>query len=221
MQQVSKPRYYGQFDPPVDRFLHERYFLNRARPGFFIECGAFDGETECSCKFFEETLGWRGINVEPVPSIFSQLARNRPHSTNVNAALASTRGHARFTAIVHPTFGELCTNGSLRHTPEHAALIAREQWATQPVEVATLTWDDLIREHGVTEVDLLVLDVEGTELDVIAGMRGSRVLPRIFCVEHGHLGVETLRRAVEPLGYDYDTSKDVNSFFVRRSRPQG
>jgi hypothetical protein len=54
-------------------------------------------------------------------------------------------------------------------------------------------------------IDLLVLDVEGTELDVIAGMRGSPVLPRVFCVEHGHLGIGVVRQAVEPLGYRYDT----------------
>jgi hypothetical protein len=38
-------RFYGQFDPPVDRFLFERYFAGSKRPGVFIECGAFDGET--------------------------------------------------------------------------------------------------------------------------------------------------------------------------------
>jgi hypothetical protein len=44
------PQYYGQFDPPLDRVLHERYFLGRRR-GVFVECGAFDGHLECSCKF--------------------------------------------------------------------------------------------------------------------------------------------------------------------------
>ena len=56
-------RFYGQFDPPVDRFLFERFFAGSKRPGVFIECGAFDGETESSCKFFEESLGWWGTGI--------------------------------------------------------------------------------------------------------------------------------------------------------------
>jgi hypothetical protein len=41
------------------------------------------------------------------------------------------------------------------------------------------------------------------------------VLPKLICVEHGHLGIDRLRTAIEPLGYRYDGSRDVNSFFVR------
>ncbi len=211
------PRYYGQFDPPLDQVLHERYFKDRTKPGVFVECGAFDGETECTCKFFEESLGWTGVNVEPSPPIFSKLVINRPQSRNVNAALASKNGSATFHGIVHPEFGELCTNGSLSHHPTHAAYITEAGWQTQDYEVTTINWSTLIAQEGLAKIDLLVLDVEGAELDIIAGMRGAEILPQIFCVEHGHLGVQAVRDAIEPLGYRYDGSAEVNSFFVRLS----
>ena len=210
-------RFYGQFDPPVDRFLFERYFAGSKRPGVFIECGAFDGETESSCKFFEESLGWWGINVEPSPPVFERLVQNRPNSMNINAALASQPGEAIFTGIIHPEFGEQCTNGSLCHVPAHRAYIEQHGWQTKTYTVPTITWRELVASNGLYSIDLLVLDVEGTELDVIAGMRGSPVLPRVFCVEHGHLGIGVVRQAVEPLGYRYDTSRNVNSYFVRLS----
>ncbi|WP_426956621.1 FkbM family methyltransferase [Muricoccus radiodurans] len=208
------PRYYGQFDPPLDRVLHERYFRDR-RGGVFVECGAFDGLLECTCKFFEESLGWTGVNVEPSPPIFAQLTANRPDSRNVNAALASKDGHATFHSVVHPQFGELCTNGSLQHHPVHAAAIAESNWGVKDHEVETITWPTLCERAGLTRVDLLVLDVEGCELDVVAGMRGAPVLPEVFCAEHGHLGVPALREAIEPLGYRYDGGAEVNSFFVK------
>ena len=111
-------RYYGQFDPSVDRFLHERYFLD-APPGLtLMECGAFDGEFESSGKFFEETLGWRAINIEPSPRIFSKLIQNRPMSTNLNIALSDMNGIAEFHDVHYPGW-ELCTNGSIRHTAQH------------------------------------------------------------------------------------------------------
>lgn len=214
-RQIGSYRYYGQFDPPLDQVLHERYFSADPRDGVFVECGAFDGLTESTCKFFEETLGWRGINVEPSPPIFKRLSANRPAATNVHAALSNAEGQATFTAIVHPRFGNLCTNGSLRHHPDHLREIRASGWKERPYTVRTMTWRRLVEDRGLTRVDLFVLDVEGAELDVIAGMAGSAVLPRLICVEHGHLGVNRLRAAIEPLGYRYDGSRDVNSFFVR------
>lgn len=214
-RQVGNYRYYGQFDPPLDQVLHERYFPGDPREGVFVECGAFDGITESTCKFFEETLGWRGVNVEPSPPIFRRLAANRPAATNVHAALSDRDGEATFTAVVHPRFGNLCTNGSLRHHPEHLREIRASGWKERPYTVRTATWARLMADQGLERVDLFVLDVEGAELDVVAGMTGCPVLPEVICVEHGHLGIDRLRGAIEPLGYHYDGSRDVNSFFVR------
>jgi len=214
-RQVGNYRYYGQFDPPLDQVLHERYFPTDSRDGVFVECGAFDGVTESTCKFFEETLGWLGVNVEPSPPIFKKLAVNRPLAANVHAALSNVEGEATFTAVVHPRYGEMCTNGSLRHHPEHLREIRASGWKERPYTVRTTTWRRLVADRRLTRVDLFVLDVEGAELDVVAGMMGCPVLPGLICVEHGHLGVDRLRNAIEPLGYRYDGSREVNSFFVR------
>ena len=181
-RQLGGYRYYGQFDPPLDKVLHERYFSADPRDGVFVECGAFDGVTESTCKFFEETLGWSGVNVEPSPPIFKKLSANRPASANVHAALADAEGEATFTAVVHPRFGDLCTNGSLRHHPDHLREIRASGWKERAYTVRTTTWRRLVADHGLTRVDLFVLDVEGAELDVVAGMAGCPVLPGLICV---------------------------------------
>ena len=74
-------KYYGQIfnGVPVDRFLHEKYFYNKPN-GFFIECGAADGFNLSSCKFFEEFMGWKGVNVEASPAKYAKLIQNRPNS---------------------------------------------------------------------------------------------------------------------------------------------
>jgi len=207
-------KFYGQFVPPLDKVLFERYFTLKQDPGVFVECGAFDGLTECTCKFFEESLGWHGVNLEPSPPIFIELVKNRPSSINVNAALAARTGRATFHGIVHPEFGEQCTNGSLNHHPSHLAYIQNEGWPIKTYEIETLTWRELVARQSLGCVDLLVLDVEGAELDVIAGMSGCAILPRVLCVEHGHLGVTAVREVIEPMGYRFDSSVEVNSFFV-------
>ncbi|MDY7532987.1 FkbM family methyltransferase [Pseudomonas sp. Bout1] len=208
-------KFYGQFQPQVDRFIYERYFRDEGIRGIFVECGAFDGLTENSCKFFEETLGWKGFNIEPVPWVYEKLLVNRPDSTNLNFALSSKVGTATFHAVDHPDFGVDCTNGSLAHTQKHLSILEEGGCKFIDVEVNLLTWPEFISRNGIEHVDLLVLDVEGHELSVIAGMQGCAVLPGVLCIEVGHLDLYEIRSKVAELGYIYDVSSHVNAFFIR------
>jgi FkbM family methyltransferase len=214
-------KFYGQFDPPVDQFLYERYFKGRAAPGLCIECGAYDGVGESSCKFFEETLHWKAVNVEAYPFAFERLERNRPASVNVRGALSDRKGTATFTAAIHPRLGPDFGNGSLAHLPAHRAELDGMGCTYRTFQVETFTFPDLLARAGVDRPDLFVLDVEGHELAVLAGMgevpRPS--LPKILCVEFGNLGLEAVRAATEPLGYEFDTTSHVNAFFFRSDFP--
>ena len=87
-------RYYGQYiaGNQVDRFLHLNYFPNK-KDGFFIECGAADGFNLSSCKFFEEFMGWKGVNMEASPDKYKKLVENRPNSfLNLNKGLLHESG---------------------------------------------------------------------------------------------------------------------------------
>jgi FkbM family methyltransferase len=211
--------FYGQFDPPVDQFIFERYSPDPAIRGVFVECGAFDGVLECSCKFFEEQLGWNGYNLEPVPWIFESLQRNRPATRNLNVALSNKCEDAQFRAVVHPRFGRECTNGSLRHAASHMALLIGAGCTFEDVTVKTITWKRLVSSQRISRVDLLVLDVEGHEPEVIDGMYGCPVLPDIICVEFGHVGLSVITDQLQPLGYVYDVSSHANAYFVKREAP--
>ena len=204
-------KFYGQFRPSVDEILYRTYFAEK-RDGFFIECGAYDGLLECSCKFFEESLGWCGMNIEASPRIFERLVRNRPASLNVNVALSDRNGRSRFSDVASPD-GYADGNGSLRHKPEHLADLAAHGCRLVGVEVATTTYCDIVAQHGVERVDLFVLDVEGCELQVLAGMLGASVLPAVVCVEFSFSGLGEVVAAVERLGLRFDFVQDVNAFF--------
>lgn len=209
-------KYYGQFEPSVDRFIFERYFPDENIKGVFVECGAYDGLTECSCKFFEESMGWKGYNLEPVPWIFEKLNTNRPNSTNLNFALSNTMGETNFKAVEHPRFGVDCTNGSLSHTERHNQILMDDGCKFIDVPVKLRTWNDFIQQEAIKQVDLLVLDVEGHELFVLEGMKDCSVLPDIICIEVGHLDFAVIRQTLKEMGYVYDISSHVNAFFVKR-----
>lgn len=149
---------------------------------------------------FEKYKGWNGINIEPSPVIFEKLKRNRPHSMNLNFALSDRTGMDSFTAVIHPEFGELCTNGSLQHTSEHAKLLKEMNCQQKNYDVQTYDYKEFITVNGIKKIDLFVLDVEGNELKVIETMKNSQVLPDVFCIEFGHLNKDEIIKKL--LGWD-------------------
>jgi FkbM family methyltransferase len=209
-------KFYGQFNPPVDAYIYNRYFRGLNYRGVFVECGAGDGVGESCCKFFEESMGWSGVNIEAARPNYERLKLNRPHSINLNLALSNVSGTATFTHAVHPVHGELFGNGSLEYTQAHMADLVNQGCTFLKFEVEKITWRELAARVNLTHVDLMVLDVEGHELQVLNGMEECSVMPDIMCIETSHLDFEEVRYRMKGLGYKYDGFSHVNSFFLRQ-----
>ena len=45
--------------------------------GFYIECGANDGVNQSNTWYFERTLQWNGLLIEPIQLVFKKLKKNR------------------------------------------------------------------------------------------------------------------------------------------------
>ncbi len=212
-------KFYGQFDLPVDQFIFTRYVGTGIIPKkcTIIECGAFDGITESSTYFFEKYFNSKVYNIEASPKIFLRLKKNRPHSINVNLALSNKSGSIEYTDVHHPGF-DLCTNGSCKHTKKHLAYLDKSGCTYSNSTVNSITYSDFISKFGIKRLDLMVLDVEGYELEVLDGIKkNENVLPTVFCIEIGHLDFNTIRKKLLELGYRYDTTQDVNAYFYRIS----
>ena len=205
--------YYGQIinGIRVDRLLYDNYFKNKTN-GFFIECGAYDGLMDATCKFFEEELNWIGINIEPHPIIYKELIKNRINSfVNLNIALSNKQETVKF--ITSSQDYSAC--GSIGGNDYLLSLL---NWdATKLVEfmVNTITYKNMIEQYDIQSVDLFVLDVEGHELEVFEGMQSCSVIPNVMCVEYGHVGLSKIIDGAKSLGLKFDKADVVNAFFVK------
>lgn len=139
-----------------DQILFKKY-LNY-RNGFFIELGAMNGVTYSNTKFFEETLDWTGILIEPTAQ-FEQLVRNRPRCYTFNFAITEQTGDIDF-------LGEHAIGGvlNLMH-PEH-----KKHWNLNDdnkFSVKSAPLSLLTKQVNAKAVDLFSIDVEGGELEVL------------------------------------------------------
>ena len=61
----------GQYEQPT--IINRGIFKGRVKNGFFIEAGAYDGESYSNSLFFEMKFNWTGILVEANPDAFAEM----------------------------------------------------------------------------------------------------------------------------------------------------
>lgn len=153
------------------------------RDGTFVDIGAHDGISLNNTRFFEEELGWQGVCIEADPSSFADLQRNRPTTVNLNVAAGSAPGTASFVQV--DGYSQMLSGfadkvDSARIDRE----VAAHGGATRTLTVEVRRVKDILAERGITEVHYLSLDVEGAELDVLAGIDFSTVRIHSMTVEY-------------------------------------
>jgi FkbM family methyltransferase len=123
--------------------------------------------------------GGRVFAFEPLPENAVALRRNAAlngfdHVTLIEAAVSHAAGTATLFTAAEPTWAKLATPGDAQATE-------------RTVTVRLVTIDDLLAEGSVAAPTLVKIDVEGAELDVIAGMTHTieRHRPVILCEMHG------------------------------------
>ena len=138
--------------------------LQFKRDGFFLDFGAFDGETISNTYSLEKELGWRGICVEPNPRFYPSLCHCRQCIT-VNVALwPQSRELLRF-VDAHG----LSTIEAYKDVDANAD--RREQATHGVIEVDTLNPTELLKRFDAPDlIDFLSLDVEGAEYEVLSAL---------------------------------------------------
>jgi FkbM family methyltransferase len=163
----------------TEKALVRQYFGNAGR-GFFVEVGANEPASIHSETWHLEQMGWRGILIEPNRALYDELVRQRPSSRVYNVACsAPAKVGAAELKIPYVADGTIDTGkAALEVEIDHAGFPA---YRIETVNVVTL--DSILAENSVSGIDLLSIDVEGTELDVLKGLDLKRYRPRLILVE--------------------------------------
>lgn len=152
--------------------------------GVFIEIGANDGKTG-SFTYNLAEIGWYGINFEPVPRIYNLCCENHKHHKNVkniNIAIGASRSEVNILDAGTLSSIDKDTIQVYSTTPQFARHINNNN-KYHTIKVETLNY--MLEENQVSNIDLLVLDVEGYEENVLKGFSIEKYCPSIFIIEIG------------------------------------
>ncbi len=192
--------------------------LGRPLSGFFIEVGAFDGYS-FSATYALECMGWTGLLVEGIPERCAECRARRPGSRVVHAALGAPGGPpaSEFTVTDDPHGGML---SYLTSDESHKRGLVADRIKTRRVTVPRTTMNDLLQDHA-GEVDAAVIDVEGGELDLLAGFDLARYRPKVVIIEDNSraddspLGRYMALQPYKPCGW-----AEVSRIYIRSDLPE-
>ncbi len=153
-----------------DVYIYERYFKDK-KNGVFLELGAMNGVIYSNTKFFEDTLHWSGVLIEPHPGMFRTLQSNRPGSKCYNCAVSDEQ--ADITMLINPYVPAV---SSIENTAYGPFIYGRKKgWHehSYKINVKTRRLGDILKDAKVTHIDFFSLDVEGHEYEVLKTMDWS------------------------------------------------
>jgi FkbM family methyltransferase len=149
--------YYSQHQE--DRWIEENL---KPSIGKFCEVGAFDGVLSSNTLHFEQ-LGWQGILVEADPTLAAKCQLNRQARTFCCAAGTPAEFRPFKVNTVDRGLSGFGRPG-------------------EPIWVEARRLEDLLRASNCTDVSLLSIDTEGTELEVWQSI--GLIRPAIVIMEY-------------------------------------
>jgi FkbM family methyltransferase len=139
---------------------------------FYVDVGAFDPTSDSVTRALYER-GWRGINIEPQPDRLAAFEEARPEDINLSLAIGDRDGRATLWLPPNPGWATTLKDPQTVDGSDSRRVL----------EVRIRRLDTLLPELGIAHVDVLKIDVEGTEPAVIRGLLGGPIRPLVSVVE--------------------------------------
>ena len=153
----------------LDRRMLE--FINYEN-GFYIECGANDGVNQSNTWYFEKKLGWNGILIEPVATVFKELKKNRSKK-NFFFQKAIRPKKFKKKIDLNVNFNDtLTTRSSIDNTNR------------KKIKVEATSLDHILKKvKAPKKIDFFSLDVEGDEFLVLKSINFKKYSFKFILIE--------------------------------------
>jgi hypothetical protein len=168
--QVGQPQF-------VDKLLNSK--VN----GFFVECGAYNGEDISNTLFFEIYRNWTGILIEVSSNHYQQLLTKKRHAYSLNACLSPVTYPKVFNYREIGGTAGLVEFHDKAHVQE-MHVYAGALMAIKPSAVICYPLYSVMLAIGQNHIDYLSLDVEGAELAILSTIPFDKLRIEVILLEY-------------------------------------
>lgn len=200
---IDLPRpYVTKFSMPIvetPQAKEVNIILKHKKNGFFVECGALDGERSSNTIWMEQKQGWNGLLIEMDPSYYLQVRGKNRKCYSINACLSPESYPIKMQFKEHAMGeGRLVTNTNIPQKDRHLIL-----------DAYCFPLYSLMLALNRTRIDYFSLDVEGMELPILKSIPFDKLDIAVITVEYKH-GKEKNKYVEFMKGKGYKMVKELN-----------
>ena len=195
-----------------DRFLFESFFRGK-RDGVFVEVGAYDGETFSNTLFFEQTMGWTGLLIEPIPSVFERLTARR-NAICENTCVSDFEGEAEFVDSDAGIDEKMLSGLAQTFDPRHVARVKHVASGVVMRKLPVTRLSKLLEKHQLFHVDYMSIDTEGAELSILKELDFDRFHISVLTIENNYDDPRIAELMISK-GYEYVGKIEQDYLFKR------
>ncbi|MEM1168858.1 MAG: FkbM family methyltransferase [Cyanobacteria bacterium P01_H01_bin.35] len=184
-QEVQYTKFHSQFGE--DRYIYEN--IDLPKKGVFVDVGAGHPSYLSNTYFFEKN-GWTGLCIDAEQTQYELLKKER---SNVEwAAISDREGEIEFSQSYFPTYS------SAVGKEEYKGLLKIPFKGT--IKVPSYRLETILEKYQIGQIDLLDIDVEGTEIEVWQTFDYEKHQPKVVIMEYQTFGLA-------------DNSEKIKEFF--------
>lgn len=167
--------------------LESLIYKNYRPDYFFIQIGANDGKRFDPIFGIVNKLHLRGLVLEPVKEYFDELVENYKNTkvVPINKAIYTDNKKITIYRVINNSSLPEWIKGIASIDPDHYKKSNIDKLDIVEEIVDGITFDALLSEYHVINLDLLQIDTEGYDKEIIKSIPFEKIKPRIIHFEHG------------------------------------
>jgi FkbM family methyltransferase len=183
-------------------------FLRDIKKGFYVDIGANHPIDDSVTKLFYDK-GWNGINIEPLPVMYSLLKEHRPRDINLNIGVGEVPG--RMILREYSNHGLSTLSEHVKTNYLHKKNVKTDEYVDIKIRVEKVS--SVLKKHGVQVIDFMKIDVEGFEYEVLKGNDWTKYRPKVICIESNHI-VKDWRSLLDEANYGLAYNDGINDYYI-------
>lgn len=196
-----------------DQFVLDNFFRGR-RGGVFVDVGAYDGEKFSNTLFFERSMGWTGLCVEPLPSAFAKLRLIR-RTICEQVCVSDFDGEAEFVETEAGVDEKMLSGLANTFDARHVTRLQKQATTRISRRVPVTRLSSLLARHALYDIDFCSVDTEGAELSILSELDLQRFKIKVFTIESNYEGDDRIANLMAKKGYDFVTRRVQDLIFKR------
>lgn len=210
-------------------------------PVTFIQVGANDGFYHDPLHKFIRMYGWKGVMLEPQPSVYknylSKLHRKTDGVHAINAALSDRDGEQTMykiafsdlrwatglTSFKKEALEKAIDSGHVGRLAERYGekLPARKEDYISKEKILSISPETLIKKYMLNKIDWVQIDAEGFDFEIIKLLKIEQTQPRVIVYEKSHLSNADQSACIQLLERNNYAVTHIDENTVAMKKPLG